>query len=647
MSSKKISAYIQLYYDLDFLEDILKGINKYVDEIIIVDGPFKYCVNFLNSVNLFYDENNKPEKLKNIIYNNNKIKYFYNIWENEKEKRIFGYSQCTNDIILLVDADEFFVFDIEAINLFIKSDKYVSGFKINNMNRINVNIEKETIKYIMFKKKKINALQHLSYTWLIGVSDLEPKNINYMNITFQMGTIYHQTLNRNKFNNIIKFIFYTRLHHYINNTPLNNIFSYDINQLLENINCDDLLNIFYHSASEFIGMPQNKNLFINENISIDLSKYENNWKDGYFTQNMNLLTNVNCFFYYDIENSFIIETENILKLNVEIIELCLDTSYNIFTFNNLTPKNDIVEINFLKSSNKNIGYVVNVKCTYTIDNSIYSKIKNIVNIHSLAFINDNNKILKIPYYFKDENNNDYKWFNCFLNKNHIINNEKKLRNIFIELINLNLIDINKNIIDGGCFIGDNSLLWAQNINGIVYAIDPSQNNNNLINYLCKINDINNIKFIQSVLTDLNDKEVSYSGSIDFNSFIYSNGQSKIKSTSLDTLYNNNIISNISFIHIDVEGFEYQVLMGSEKLIKDNMPIIVFEMHIKTDEYRYDIINLMHSYDFEIFIINEVSGARSDCRNFLAIPFHLQTQFKKLFTLNDYITKINNLDEYIC
>ena len=167
--TEKISVYVQLYYDLDFLEDILEGINKYVDEIIIIDGPFKYCIDFLKSVNLFYDENNKPEKLKNLIYNNNKIKYFYNIWENEKEKRIFGYSQCTNNIILLVDADEFFVFDIEAINKFIKSDKYVSGFKINNMNRINVNFEKETTKYIMFKKKKINALQHLSYTWLIGV----------------------------------------------------------------------------------------------------------------------------------------------------------------------------------------------------------------------------------------------------------------------------------------------------------------------------------------------------------------------------------------------------------------------------------------------------------------------------------------------
>jgi hypothetical protein len=374
-----ISVYIQLYHDLDFLDDILKLIDNNVDEIIIVDGPFNYCLDFLKKVNLFYEENNKPERLQNIIKNNPKIKYYYNIWNNEKEKRIFGYEKCNNDIVLLVDSDEFFVFNNLEISKFIKSDKNVAGFKINNMNRININFENECVKYIMFKKSHINALQHLSYTWLIGVKDLEPKNINYMNITSFMGTIYHQTLNRTKFNNIIKFIFYTKLHNHLNNNPTTNIGCYNIELILEKLDVNELLNIFYHSAQEFIGVPKNKILRFNNDVKIDLSKYSNNWKDAYFTQNMNLITNINSFFYYNIENNFTIETENISQLNIEIIELCLNKPYNVFTYNNLKTNNDIIQINYLKSDDENIGYILNVKCTKTKNDTIFSKIKNIYN----------------------------------------------------------------------------------------------------------------------------------------------------------------------------------------------------------------------------------------------------------------------------
>ena len=42
--------------------------------------------------------------------------------------------------------------------------------------------------------------------------------------------------------------------------------------------------------------------------------------------------------------------------------------------------------------------------------------------------------------------------------------------------NNNVIDKNKNIIDLGAWIGDNSIPWAKNIDGIVYAIDPSKEN---------------------------------------------------------------------------------------------------------------------------------------------------------------------------
>ena len=46
-----------------------------VDEIVIIDGPYKYCENFLKLLNLYYDENTKPDELNDIIRENNKIKF--------------------------------------------------------------------------------------------------------------------------------------------------------------------------------------------------------------------------------------------------------------------------------------------------------------------------------------------------------------------------------------------------------------------------------------------------------------------------------------------------------------------------------------------------------------------------------------------
>ena len=182
---KKISVYIILYFDLDFLHDIISKIYHFVDEIIIVDGPYNYCLDTLKELNLLYNEDNKPEELVKILNDYSaKIKYFYDVWENEKEKRMFGYKECSNELVLLVDGDEFFVFDFDRLKKFIESDKIVGGFYTYNMNRINMTFNDSTTttpkKFVLFKKNFFTPLEHLSYLWLVGVTDLKEKNIDYL-----------------------------------------------------------------------------------------------------------------------------------------------------------------------------------------------------------------------------------------------------------------------------------------------------------------------------------------------------------------------------------------------------------------------------------------------------------------------------------
>ena len=152
----KISVYTILYYDTQFLETIYNHIEKYIDEFIIVDGPYSYAIETLKKYNLFYDENSRPAELLSLIEKFPKIKYHYKIFQKEEEKRMYGYNNCKNDYVLLVDTDEFINLNLDNILYFMKNrkQKYVSSSEIFNMCDYNINFNKLSRKNILFKKKK-------------------------------------------------------------------------------------------------------------------------------------------------------------------------------------------------------------------------------------------------------------------------------------------------------------------------------------------------------------------------------------------------------------------------------------------------------------------------------------------------------------
>jgi FkbM family methyltransferase len=216
------------------------------------------------------------------------------------------------------------------------------------------------------------------------------------------------------------------------------------------------------------------------------------------------------------------------------------------------------------------------------------------------------------------------------------NHEVLFRRINTFLIKNNFIK--KNIIDLGAWIGDNSIPWAMNIEGIVYAIDPSADNLDFINKTCKLNNITNVKTIEYAISNINETLTTFED-IHHCSFIYGNpglnGINKVKAVSLDYLYNMKIIDNVDYIHLDVEGMEYKILEGSIKLIEDYRPIITFEQHLEIDNYNI-ILSFLNKHNYTVFLINEIlPGCRHDCRNSIAFPNEI-----------DYKTLIENINNYL-
>ena len=207
--------------------------------------------------------------------------------------------------------------------------------------------------------------------------------------------------------------------------------------------------------------------------------------------------------------------------------------------------------------------------------------------------------------------------------------EVGFREIHSYLINQRVIDPSKNFIDLGAWIGDNTIPWAKNITGTVYAIDPSPDNCQFIHMLQHVNSVSNVKIIQAAISETQ-KIVSTNDELFHCSFIYGNtaenGKHKVQSYSLDFLLEHKVIENVGYIHLDVEGMELNIVQGASKLIDSSRPIISFEQHLETDDVA-GICELIKQKMYTIYLINEIlPGCKADCRNFLAFPNETNLDF---------------------
>ena len=198
--------------------------------------------------------------------------------------------------------------------------------------------------------------------------------------------------------------------------------------------------------------------------------------------------------------------------------------------------------------------------------------------------------------------------------------EVLLRKTIYQMYQSGYICSQLSIIDIGCWIADNSIVWSKFLsnNGKVFAIDPSSENLNFGKMIAKINNIENIKWVQAVCAEREGIRLNFDGSIDHTSFYRATSENYLISKSIDSIIMDTR-SPIGLLHVDVEGFELSVLKGSKEVILRDRPVISFEQHISKENLEF-ISKYLKSYNYRIFMINEVlPGNALDCRNFLALP----------------------------
>ena len=269
---------------------------------------------------------------------------------------------------------------------------------------------------------------------------------------------------------------------------------------------------------------------------------------------------------------------------------------------------------------------------------ISQKIYDFVRRKQIYYKNEN-ILINIPY----NNNTRHRYYQSFEKRD---NAEVLFRLLIDYLYKNNILDKTQNIIDLGAWIGDNTIPWALKNDGIIYAIDPSHENINYINELSFLNCVSNVKTIQTCVS--NQIETVYTdGDLKHTEFNIDSGNIQLQTTTLDQLLHQNIIKDINFIHLDVEGFELKVLEGSINLIKKYNPIICWEGHLTTDNIQ-GIHNFFTNNSYNTYMINEFfPHCLPDCRNFISIPNKHDLidieQINSYFNDNNYAIHKSNLN----
>ena len=155
-------------------------------------------------------------------------------------------------------------------------------------------------------------------------------------------------------------------------------------------------------------------------------------------------------------------------------------------------------------------------------------------------------------------------------------------------------------LDVGANIGYYSLLTANHVNK-VYAFEPDERNLKLLHR--NIENINNIEIInqpvysqvQEIQFDTGDcSEVSH---IVVNPNTTKNFQSvKLTTTTLDNFADCNQGLSITGIKIDVEGADFDVLLGAGKLIERHSPLIIAEFF----NLKHELFEYIDNFKYEVF-----------------------------------------------
>lgn len=172
---------------------------------------------------------------------------------------------------------------------------------------------------------------------------------------------------------------------------------------------------------------------------------------------------------------------------------------------------------------------------------------------------------------------------------------------------------NKDIIDAGAYIGDSSLVLSEFTNKKVYAFEPVPDIYNKLEETIKLNKNDKVVPVMLGLGDKNEVNlINYQLNFDSTSSLKYNfndsknvKKEKIELTTIDNFVKTNNLQ-VGLIKSDVEGYEQELLRGSENTIKTQKPVLLISIYHSADDFfhiKTQIEKWNLGYKFKIVKLN--------------------------------------------
>jgi len=140
------------------------------------------------------------------------------------------------------------------------------------------------------------------------------------------------------------------------------------------------------------------------------------------------------------------------------------------------------------------------------------------------------------------------------------------------------------ILDVGANIGYYTLLFSRYVgpNGLVIAVEPEPRNFKLLQINLALNKITNVHLLQMAISDKEGTATLFISQYSNwhslrNNTLLTTQTVEVTTTTIDTLVENLNVP-IKLIRMDIEGFEYEALLGAQKTLSDIKPYLIIEIH---------------------------------------------------------------------
>lgn len=172
----------------------------------------------------------------------------------------------------------------------------------------------------------------------------------------------------------------------------------------------------------------------------------------------------------------------------------------------------------------------------------------------------------------------------------------------------NQIQPGMTVIDVGANVGVYTFSAAHRVGsqGRVLAIEPFSGCIRCLRETCRVNQFSWVTVCPGAASDRIGKgSLSLQAASEFNQILSDDSQSsesteQIDCFTLDSLVESEQIDRVDFLKIDAEGHELQVLQGSDRILKDFRPVVLYENIAGRAGSNLPVANLLQAYGYQLF-----------------------------------------------